>query len=68
MVIAWRTCAMLIGVLAIALVAATLAPTQARQVGEAAPSVTGTPWVNSDPLTIEGLRGRVVLVEFWTYG
>jgi thiol-disulfide isomerase/thioredoxin len=24
-------------------------------------------WLNSDPLTAEGLRGRVVLVDFWTY-
>ena len=24
-------------------------------------------WLNSAPLTAEGLRGRVVLVDFWTY-
>ena len=24
-------------------------------------------WLNSEPLTAEGLRGRVVLVDFWTY-
>ena len=24
-------------------------------------------WINSEPLTLEGLRGNVVLVEFWTY-
>lgn len=24
-------------------------------------------WLNSPPLTSEGLRGRVVLVDFWTY-
>ena len=24
-------------------------------------------WLNSDPLTIEGLRGKVVLIDFWTY-
>ena len=28
----------------------------------------GAPWINSAPLTTAGLRGRVVLVEFWTYG
>src|ERR1044072_359485 len=24
-------------------------------------------WLNSQPLTAEGLRGKVVLVDFWTY-
>ena len=37
-------------------------------VGQAAPEITGGPWHNSRPLTLAGLRGRVVLVEFWTYG
>ena len=33
-----------------------------------APSFTGaTQWLNSPPLTIEMLRGKVVLVDFWTY-
>lgn len=32
------------------------------------PSFTGaTGWLNSEPLTPEGLRGKVVLVDFWTY-
>src|SRR4051794_23050916 len=32
------------------------------------PSLEGaTGWLNSDPLTAESLRGRPVLVEFWTY-
>ena len=26
-----------------------------------------TGWLNSEPLTAEGLRGKVVLVDFWTY-
>jgi thiol-disulfide isomerase/thioredoxin len=26
-----------------------------------------TGWLNSEPLTPEGLKGRVVLVDFWTY-
>jgi Thioredoxin like C-terminal domain/AhpC/TSA family len=26
-----------------------------------------TAWLNSEPLTPEGLRGKVVLVDFWTY-
>lgn len=27
----------------------------------------GPEWVNSDPLTLKGLRGRAVLVDFWDY-
>ena len=41
---------------------------QAVRLGQAAPEIAGRPWINSRPLTLEGLRGRVVLVEFWTYG
>jgi thiol-disulfide isomerase/thioredoxin len=33
-----------------------------------APSLSGAvEWLNSPPLTIEALRGKVVLVDFWTY-
>ena len=32
------------------------------------PSLNGAvEWINSPPLTAEGLRGKVVLVDFWTY-
>jgi cytochrome c biogenesis protein CcdA/thiol-disulfide isomerase/thioredoxin len=32
------------------------------------PSLAGADvWLNSPPLTAEGLRGKVVLVDFWTY-
>ena len=34
----------------------------------AAPEFANGNWVNSDPLTLSKLRGRVVLVEFWTFG
>jgi len=34
----------------------------------AAPEFTGiTNWLNSPPLTLAGLKGKVVLVDFWTY-
>ena len=36
--------------------------------GAAAPDVNGENWINSKALTIGELKGRVVLVEFWTYG
>lgn len=33
-----------------------------------APEITGIhEWLNSRPLNISGLRGKVVLVDFWTY-
>jgi thiol-disulfide isomerase/thioredoxin len=39
-------------------------PEDARPV----PELAGiTEWLNSAPLTMAGLRGRVVLVDFWTY-
>jgi len=32
------------------------------------PSLAGAvSWLNSPPLTAEGLRGKVVLIDFWTY-
>jgi thiol-disulfide isomerase/thioredoxin len=43
-----------------ALIAAANAP--------AAPAFAGGTWINSDPITLEKLRSRVVLVEFWTFG
>lgn len=49
------------------LVFAAAAHAQPR-VGQPAPEVTGERWINSAPLSMSGLRGRVVLVEFWTYG
>ena len=41
---------------------------QSVRVGTPAPEIAGGPWLGSPPLTMAGLRGRVVLVEFWTYG
>ncbi len=32
------------------------------------PSLAGaTDWLNSPPLTPEGLKGKVVVIDFWTY-
>ena len=33
----------------------------------AAPEISNGLWINSEPLTLKGLRGRVVLIEFWTF-
>ena len=43
-------------------------PDEAGEVGTVAPELTQiTSWLNSEPLTLAGLRGQVVLVDFWTY-
>jgi len=61
-------------VVGMALTAAVMAWTPAlgeqggARVGQMAPEITGGPWINSPPLSMERLRGRVVYVEFWTYG
>ncbi|MBV9209386.1 MAG: peptide-methionine (R)-S-oxide reductase MsrB [Acidobacteria bacterium] len=33
-----------------------------------APDLAEGEWINSEPLSLAGLRGRVVLVDFWTFG
>jgi hypothetical protein len=49
-------------------VIADRAVAQGARIGQAAPEVSGEAWINGGPLTIAGLRGQVVLIEFWTYG
>jgi len=60
----------------VAVVAALLAiastPARAGSLGlhdyGVAPEIIGIEkWLNSEPLTIGGLRGKVVLIDFWTY-
>jgi len=36
--------------------------------GSPAPEITGQTWINTTPLRLAGLKGKVVLVEFWTFG
>ena len=28
----------------------------------------GLDWINSEPLTLRQLRGKLVLLDFWTFG
>ena len=48
--------------------AATARPQGGGRIGGLAAELRGNQaWINSDPLTIDGLRGKVVLIDFWTY-
>jgi thiol-disulfide isomerase/thioredoxin len=56
-----------LGVLGSAVQQMACTPVTARSEGTL-PSFSGaTQWLNSPPLTPAGLRGKVVLVDFWTY-
>jgi thiol-disulfide isomerase/thioredoxin len=65
----------MLSMLAAIAVAAIAAPTRAS--AQDAPSIVGTfplhglsgatSWINSPPLTARQLKGKVVLVDFWTY-
>ncbi len=58
--------------LTVTLIVATLswwpANSAAIGVGKPAPDIAGERWINSQPMTIDDLKGRVVMVEFWTFG
>ena len=59
----------IVAALAGGVLGAPLAPAQSgARVGQPAPEITGSSWLNSEPLSLAGLRGRVVFVEFWTFG
>jgi thiol-disulfide isomerase/thioredoxin len=46
-----------------------IAPLTVAAAEATAPNFVGiSNWFNSAPLSIAGLRGKVVLVDFWTYG
>ena len=51
-------------ILTATLATAMSAPTRTSELASLG---SATEWVNSPPLTAEGLKGKVVLVQFWTY-
>ena len=44
------------------------APDVQAFIGMKAPDVANRIWLNSEPRSIQDLRGKVVMVEFWTFG
>ena len=65
---------MVFGLIAAVIAAATVFVTVPSVVSSSlsnlgpAPELAGiSGWLNSEPLNISGLRGRVILVDFWTY-
>jgi thiol-disulfide isomerase/thioredoxin len=56
--------------LAVVVMTASAALALAREAPSAPPEFThhrSVDWLNSEPLTLAGLRGKVVLVEFWAF-
>jgi thiol-disulfide isomerase/thioredoxin len=45
----------------------TVEPFRISSASDVASLGRATAWLNSAPLTADGLRGKVVLVDFWTY-
>jgi thiol-disulfide isomerase/thioredoxin len=72
-----RTSSLVIGLAAMAVVVVVFlrhppmqaGPDQPEKVQTAAPEFArSTKWLQSKPLTLASLRGRVVVVHFWTFG
>ncbi len=59
---------MILGYAAATLAAAPIGFAAAPQLAPEFTSTDAADWINSPPLTLAALRGRPVLVEFWTYG
>lgn len=51
-----------------ALTLLTFGPLAASNVGSPAPEILNKIWLNSEPLRLADLKGKVVMVEFWTFG
>jgi hypothetical protein len=62
-----RRVAILLGVTALLAIATGLGA-EVVAPGRPAPELGSGAWINSEPLTMRALRGRVVLVDFWTFG
>ena len=57
---------LLAGILLLAIPARSQHPEEAL-VGQPAPELKTSEWINSEPLTLEELQGKVVLLAFWDW-
>jgi len=64
----WSRSARVVSASAVMLLAACGGASSASaQLAPALPVRGGAEWINSAPLTLAGLRGKVVLIDFWTF-
>lgn len=54
-----------VGILASLLCLSLAAQDKKGSVGQKAKEINAQGWINSDPLTLEKLKGKVVVIEFW---
>ena len=58
----------LFGILVAVAAVAVFKPSAQGRVGIPAPEIANQTWLNSEPKRMADLKGKVVLVEFWTFG
>ncbi|MBI3799509.1 MAG: redoxin domain-containing protein [Deltaproteobacteria bacterium] len=63
-----RASVFLVAFLAIFIIVANKESVHAGENGRSAPEITGQTWINTEPLHLADLKGKVVMVEFWTFG
>lgn len=56
------------GLAAFAAFLALFASMAGSATGDPAPEILNKTWLNSEPLRLADLKGKVVMVEFWTFG
>lgn len=64
----WQVSMVLLGVFSGVLGTLTFPTHLQAQTGIPAPDITNEVWLNSSPQQLRDLRGKVVMVEFWTFG